>query len=144
MDITEAVELIRGQQGTTVEPDRVRETGSDNNKQEEKLDVEIVRGEVVLKETRRESSYEPTAMESLDFASIFFLPGSKKLSTSDLLKAIEILKKKHKFKGIILDCAIMQAASFHKLQRNRTFYTKGVVVSVKDNSGAVQHLATSK
>ena len=59
MGITEAVELIRGQQGTAVMLTILRSSGEGESKAEEKLDIEIVRGEVVLKETRLETTYEP-------------------------------------------------------------------------------------
>jgi carboxyl-terminal processing protease len=59
MDITEAVELIRGQEGTPVLLTILRESGEGDQKKEEKIDIEIVRGEVILKESRLETSYEP-------------------------------------------------------------------------------------
>lgn len=142
MDITEAVELIRGPQGTTVELTVLRPAGEDEKKQEEKLDIEIVRGEVVLKESRLETSYEPYGDGVIAILHLFsFYQDGHHSSAHDLHEAIESLKKEHKLKGIILDLRsnagglLPQAVSVAGL-----FIKKGVVVSVKDHSGMVQKL----
>ncbi len=70
-----------------------------------------------------------------------FYQDSNSSSASDLAAAIENLKKEHNLKGIILDLRnnagglLPQAVSVTGL-----FISKGVVVSVKDNTGQVQHL----
>jgi carboxyl-terminal processing protease len=142
MDITEAVELIRGQQGTSVNLTILRPIGEEDKKQEEKLNIEIIRGEVVLKETRLESSYLPYGDGVIGVLHLFsFYQDSNSSSTGDLQKAIETLKKEQNLKGIVLDLRnnagglLPQAVSVTGL-----FITKGVVVSVKDNSGMVQKL----
>lgn len=142
MEITEAVELIRGQQGTNVLLTILRPVGTDENKREDKLDINIVRGEVVLKESRLETTYEPYGDGVIGILKLFsFYQDSNSSSTSDLLHAIESLKKEHNLKGIVLDLRnnggglLPQAVSVTGL-----FISKGVVVSVKDNTGAVQHL----
>ncbi len=142
MDITEAVELIRGQQGTSVILTLLREKGDENHKQKEVLDVEIVRGEVVLKETRLETSYEPYGDGVIALLHLFaFYQDGTTSSTADLRAALEDLKKQHRLKGVVLDLRnnggglLPEAVGVTGL-----FITKGVVVSVKDNSGAVQHL----
>jgi carboxyl-terminal processing protease len=142
MDIIEAVELIRGQQGTPVTLTLLRETGDENHKQEEMLDIEIIRGEVVLKETRLETSYEPYGDGVIALLHLFsFYQDNTTSSTADLRAAIEDLKKQHHLKGIVLDLRnnagglLPQAVGVTGL-----FITKGVVVSVKDNSGEIQHL----
>lgn len=142
MEITEAVELIRGQQGTNVLLTILRNVGTEENKREEKLDINIIRGEVVLKESRLETTYEPYGDGVVGILKLFsFYQDSNSSSTSDLQLAIDSLKKEHNLKGIILDLRnnggglLPQAVSVTGL-----FISKGVVVSVKDNSGAVQHL----
>lgn len=55
MEITEAVELIRGEKGTPVLLTILREVGEEE-KQVEKLEIELIRNEVVLEETRLEHS----------------------------------------------------------------------------------------
>lgn len=142
MDITEAVELIRGQQGTAVLLTVLRPAGEGENKTEEKLDIEIVRGEVVLKETRLESSFEPYGDGVIGILHLFsFYQDANSSSAGDLAKAIETLKREQNLKGIVLDLRnnagglLPQAVSVTGL-----FITKGVVVSVKDNTGVVQKL----
>lgn len=142
MDITEAVELIRGPQNTSVELTVLRSSGEDEKKQEEKLEIDIVRGEVVLKESRLETSYEPYGDGVIGVVHLFsFYQDAHSSSALDLQKAIDGLKKEHNLKGVILDLRsnagglLPQAVSVAGL-----FMKKGVVVSVKDNSGMVQRL----
>ncbi len=142
MDIVEAVELIRGRQGSAVHLTVLREIKDGDLSKEEKHEIEIVRGEVVLKETRYETSYEPYGDGVIAILHLFsFYQDSKSSSTSDLNEAIQQLKKEHKIKGIVLDLRnnagglLPQAVSVTGL-----FIDRGVVVSVKDNTGQVQHL----
>jgi len=140
LDIVEAVELIRGPQGTAVNLTVLRESA--DNKPQEKLEIEIVRGEVVLKETRFETNYEPFGDGVIGVFKLFsFYQDAKTSSASDLYNAISALKKEQNLKGIILDLRgnagglLQQAVSVTGL-----FIDKGVVVSIKDNSGQTQHL----
>ncbi len=142
MDITEAVELIRGQQGTTVNLTILREVPIGENKKEEKLKVDIIRGEVVLKETRLETNYEPYGDGVIGILKLFsFYQDSTTSSAKDLQNAITKLKNEHNLKGIVLDLRnnggglLPQAVSVTGL-----FISRGVVVSIKDNTGEVQRL----
>lgn len=142
MDIIEAVELIRGPKGTPVTLTVLREYGEDEAKREEKLDIKITRGEVVLTETRLEKSYEPFGDGVIGILHLYsFYQDSTTSSTGDLREAIAELKRAHNLKGIILDLRdnagglLPQAVSVTGL-----FIKKGIVVSVKDNTGQVQHL----
>jgi carboxyl-terminal processing protease len=140
MDIVEAVELIRGPKGSPVLLTLLREhEGSEN---EQRLDVEITRGEVVLKETRFETATEPFGDGSIGILRLFsFYQDSKTSSANDLMEAIVEMKSEHTLKGIILDLRnnagglLPQAVAVTGL-----FIKKGIVVSVKDNTGDVQHL----
>lgn len=142
MEITEAVEHIRGPQGTHVLLSILRETGEGDLKREEKLDIDIIRGEVVLKETRLEIQREPYGDGIIGILHLFsFYQDSSSSSALDLLDAINNLKKNHSLKGIVLDLRnnagglLPQAVAVTGL-----FIKKGIVVSVKDNTGFVQHL----
>lgn len=142
MDIIEAVELIRGPQGTRVHLTLLRGTGEDEKKNEERLEIDIVRGEVILKETRLETSYEPYGDGVIGILHLFsFYQDSKTSSASDIQQAINTLKKEHHLKGIVLDLRnnagglLPQAVAVSGL-----FIGKGVVVSVKDNTGEILHL----
>ncbi|MCX6988740.1 MAG: S41 family peptidase [Chlamydiae bacterium] len=142
MDITEAVELIRGQQGTAVCLTVLRKTGEETSEQEEKLDIDIIRAEVVLKETRLESSSVPFGEGVIGIFHLFsFYQDNKSSSAGDLSQAIQELKDRTNLKGIILDLRnnagglLDQAVSVAGL-----FMDKGVVVSVKDNTGEIKKL----
>lgn len=142
MDIVEAVELIRGPKGSPVTLTVLREYGEDEAMREEKIDIKIIRGEVVLTETRLEKSYEPFGDGVIGILHLYsFYQDSTTSSTADLRDAIEELKRAHNLKGIILDLRnnagglLPQAVSVTGL-----FIKKGIVVSVKDNTGQVQHL----
>ncbi len=138
MDITEAVELIRGPQGTSVDLTILRKTAEE----EEKLNVEIRRGEIVLKETRLETSYEPFSDGVIGILRLFsFYQDPKYSSSVDLLEAIQKLKEEHNMTGLILDLRsnagglLPQAVTVSGL-----FITKGVVVSIQDNTDQIQRL----
>lgn len=141
MEISDAVELIRGQQGTVVGLSILRKLSADTET-EEKLEIEIVRGEVVLKESRLETSEYPFGDGHIAILHLFsFYQDAKTSSAKDLQKAIEECKKKSTLKGIILDLrnnaggVLTQAVAVTGL-----FIDKGVVVSVKDNTDSVQRL----
>jgi len=142
MDIVDAVELIRGEENTPVILTIIRETGEDENKQEEKHDITLKRAEVVLKESRYESSYEPFGDGAIGYLKLHsFYQDPESSSAADLSYAIDQLKKEHPLKGLILDLRynsggiLSQAVSVTGL-----FITKGVVVSIKDDTGHIQHL----
>lgn len=142
LDITEAVELIRGEKGTLVRLKILRELGEDENRHTEALDIELTRGEVVLEESRLESTLEPFGDGVIARLHLFsFYQDAKYSSAIDIRKAIEEIQEKHKLKGVILDLRgnggglLSQAVSVSGL-----FINKGIVCSIKDNLGKVQHL----
>lgn len=141
-DIVDVVELIRGEKDTPVVLTVIRETTEDEEKTEEKLDITIPRGEVVLKETRYESNFEPYGDGVIAYLRLFsFYQDEESSSTDDLTKAFEALKKDHNVKAVVLDLRynagglLSQAVGVAGM-----FITKGVVVSVKDENGEIQHL----
>lgn len=142
MDIIDAVELIRGEENTHVILTVIRELTEGDLKKEEKLDITIRRGEVVLKETRYESSFEPFGDGVIGYLRLYsFYQDPESSSTSDLAEAIKKLKEEHKVKGIILDLRfnsggmLSQAVGVAGL-----FISKGIVVSIKDETSRIQHL----
>jgi carboxyl-terminal processing protease len=142
MDIVDAVELIRGEENTPVTLTVIREVGEGDAKREEKLDISIPRGEVVLKETRYESAYEPYGDGIILYLRLYsFYQDPENSSAIDLENEINKMKENHKILGVILDLRnnsggmLSQAVSVTGL-----FITKGVVVSIKDDTGHVQHL----
>jgi carboxyl-terminal processing protease len=142
MDITEAVELIRGKENTPVTLTVVRMTAEEGITKEEQLDIVIKRGEVVLKDTRYESSYEPFGEGVIGYLRLYsFYQDRDTSSTEDLRQEIEKLKEEHKLLGIILDLRYNAGGLLTEaVGVTGLFITKGIVVSVKDDSGQLQHL----
>lgn len=139
MEITEAVELIRGPQGTSLTLTILRK--KDETADEDKIDIQITRGEVILKESRYEVFQEPFGDGVIGIVHLFsFYQDAKSSCAADLANAIEELKQSN-LKGLIVDFRnnagglLTQAVDVAGL-----FINKGVVVSIKDNTGAVQHL----
>ncbi len=142
MDITDAVELIRGEENTPVVLTLIREVPDGDSKREEKLDVTLKRGSVVLKESRFEDRYEPIGDGAILYLRLFsFYQDADSSSAEDLANSIEKMKKEHHIKGVILDLRnnaggmLTQAVAVTGL-----FITKGIVVSIKDDAGHIQHL----
>ncbi len=142
MEITEAVELIRGERGTPVVLTLLRETEEGGERVSEKLEVELIRNEIVLEETRLETQVEPYGDGVVAILKLFsFYQDPKNSSAIDMRRALEQIKKEHALKGVVLDLRgnagglLAQAVSVTGL-----FINKGIVVSIKDNTGKLQHL----
>lgn len=139
MEIIDVVELIRGPQGSHVTLTLLKNPGKDN---EEKVDVDITRGEIILKESRYESSIEPFAdgvIARIHLHSFYQDPNSS--STEDIQGALTDIENKHKLYGVILDLRNNSGGLLPvAVSTTGLFIQKGIVVSVKDNSGMVQHL----
>lgn len=145
MDIGSAVELIRGRENTPVMLTVIREITSEDindEKKEEKLDITIMRGEVVLKETRYESSYEPYGDGVVAYLRLFsFYQDPESSSANDLANEIQKLKSEHKVKGLILDLRYNSGGMLSQaVGVTGLFITKGIVVGIRDNTGHIQYL----
>jgi len=143
MDITDAVELIRGEENTPVILRVIREvTTADGAPEEQKLDITVTRGEVVLKESRLESSFEPFGDGIIAYLRLFsFYQDPESSSAFDIAQEIQKLKNENNVKGVILDLRsnsggmLSQAVAVTGL-----FITKGIIVSIKDDRNHIQHL----
>ena len=142
MSIIDAVSLIRGEKDTPVKLTVVRKEKDNEDAKEETVDVTVIRGEVVLKETRYEASYEPFGNGVIAYLRLFsFYQDPENSSAEDLSRELEKIKDNHKVLGVVLDLRnnsggmLSQAVAVTGL-----FITKGVVVSIKDDTGKVQHL----
>lgn len=142
MDIIDAVELIRGEEKTPVTLTVIRTSTEGDESTEEKLDIVIPRGEVVLKESRYESYAEPYGDGVIAYLKLYsFYQDPESSSTADLAREIKKLKEQYNVKGMVLDLRnnsggmLAQAVGVTGL-----FIVKGTVVSIKDETGAIQHL----
>jgi carboxyl-terminal processing protease len=143
MDIVNAVELIRGKENTPVRLTVIREVGEgEEEKYEEKVDITIIRSEVVLKESRYEISYEPYGDSVIGYVKLFsFYQDPESSSAADLTKEIEKLKQEQKLAGIVLDLRYNAGGMLSQaVAVTGMFITKGIVVGIKDNTGDVQYL----
>ena len=134
LDIVDAVDMIRGPQGTKVDLTLIRDG--------EKHDFSIVRDEIVLKESRFDKVIEPYGDGVIAHLSLYsFYQDQTASSASDLRQAIEETRHQHNLKGVILDLRnnggglLNQAVGVSGL-----FIKKGIVASVKDHTGKIHHL----
>lgn len=139
LEITDAVELIRGEEGTVVELTILREQDDGS---EERHEIPIQRGEVVIQEARIASKTLPFGDGVIAVIALHsFYQDPNHSSGADLYDAIMNIKKEHKVKGMVLDLrdnsggVLPQAVAVTGL-----FITKGIVVSIKDHLGTVEHL----
>jgi carboxyl-terminal processing protease len=139
MDITEAVELIRGPQGSSVILTIVRQT---NEEKEDKFDIVIVREEIVLTESRFSSRVEPYGDGVIGYLALHsFYQDPRHSSYIDLKKSIDEMKAKHKVYGMILDLRSNSGGLLPQaVDVTGLFIEKGVVASIKDHTGFVQRL----
>ncbi len=141
LDISEAVEMIRGPQGSKVHLTLIREN-LENKEKGEKLEIDITRDEIVLKETRFETTLEPYGDGVIAHVHLFsFYQDPKSSSAKDIKEALETIKKENQLLGVVLDLRnnaggiLPQAVAVSGL-----FIGKGTVVSIKDHNGKIQHL----
>ncbi len=97
---------------------------------------------MVLKETRYESRVEPYGDGVIVYLRLYsFYQDPESSSTADLTNELNKLKAKYDVKGVILDLRsnsggmLTQAVGVAGM-----FITKGTVVSIKDETGKIQHL----
>lgn len=142
MGIEDAVELIRGEENSPVILTVIREEGEKEDKIESKLDITILRGEVVLKEARFGVSYEPFGEGVIAYLRLHtFYQDPDSSSAADLAREFEKLKENHKVEGVILDLRYNSGGMLSQaVAVTGLFIKKGVVVSIKDNTGHIQHL----
>jgi carboxyl-terminal processing protease len=138
LDITEAVELIRGEEGTTVFLTVLR-NGAEG---EEKREIEIIRGEVVIQEARIESKVIPFGDGVIAHIALHaFYQDPQHCSSADLYEEISKIQKANTIKGIILDLRINAGGVLPQaVAVTGLFITKGIVCSIKDNHGTIEHL----
>lgn len=138
LEITEAVELIRGEESTSVQLTVLRPV----NDTEEKLEIEIIRGEVIIKEARIESKMTPFGDGVIAHIALHaFYQDPLHCSSADLYKEIVKIQKEHTLKGIVLDLRLNSGGVLPQaVAVTGLFVTKGIICSIKDNHGTIEHL----
>ncbi|MFT4551598.1 MAG: carboxyl-terminal processing protease [Chlamydiales bacterium] len=143
LEIIEAVELIRGEEGEAVVLSVLRNIAEEEEeKNEEKFDVKIVRGEVVLEDSRIKTEYEPYGDGVIAHITLYsFYQDPQSSSSSDLYHEIQKLEQEQNLKGIILDLRYNSGGILNQAVKvTGLFITKGIIVSTKDGDGNLQHL----
>lgn len=142
MDILEAVELIRGEKGTPVVLTVLRDVGKGDEKQQQKIDIKIIRDEVVLEDSRIETSTVPYGRGVIACVKLFaFYQDEKSSSADDIVEAIDKVRKEHELEGVILDLRYNSGGMLTQaVDVTGLFINKGVVVSIKDHRGQLCHL----
>jgi carboxyl-terminal processing protease len=138
MDLSEAVELIRGTKGSKVILTILREV----DKTQEKFDIVIERDEVVLTERRYEVKVEPYGDGVIGHISLHsFYQDPTHSSSEDIRLAIEDLKAKYKLLGIVLDLRNNSGGLLPQaVNVSGMFLQKGVIATIKDCTGQYQRL----
>ncbi len=143
LDILQSVEMIRGDSGTPVILTIVRESVTNHGDTEaERFDIEIVRGDVIIKESRYDAKVEPCGDGVIAHLHLHsFYQDIATSSADDLKKALEQIKSQHKVEAVVLDLRgnlgglLPQAVAVSGM-----FVKKGIIVSIKDHTNTVQHL----
>lgn len=139
MDIESAVQLIRGESGSSVTLTVIRQEPVGG---EQTLDIPVKRGEVVLKERRFKCSHEPYGAHVIAYCRLYsFYQDADTSSADDLKRELRQLMQHHSVAGVILDLRsnagglLSQAVAVAGL-----FMDHGIVASIKDEQGRLQHL----
>jgi carboxyl-terminal processing protease len=142
MDIVDAVALIRGPEGTPTTLTVIREKKEGDDVVEEKLDITLRRGEVIFKDARYKVSSEPYGDGVIAIFHLYsFYQDSDSSSAADLTKALKELKQTHQIKGVILDLRYNTGGLLNQaINVAGMFITKGIIASIKDSKGNLQHL----
>ncbi|MFZ4098808.1 MAG: S41 family peptidase [Chlamydiia bacterium] len=142
MDMTDAVDLIRGPAHTEVSLTIMRSVMDDAGTRTEILAIPVTRDEVVLKDQRFDSQVIPFGqgvLAQLHLHAFYADPNTD--SAADLAKVLQEISKEHCLEGVLLDLRrnggglLPQAVEVAGL-----FIDKGIVCSIKNSDGEVQHL----
>lgn len=142
LDIMDVVEMIRGTPGSSVRLRLVRKAEEESSERLQTLDVRLKRGEVVVRDLRFGSQLELCDGGVIAYLRLHsFYQDGETSSYADLCSALEKAKKGQSLKGVVLDLRcnpgglLGQAVAVTGL-----FVDKGVVVSVREDTGRYSHL----
>lgn len=131
------LEMIRGEKGSKITLGLQRIEKVNGEAIAKSLNVDLIRGKVILDEKRVDIDYESFADGIIGKITLYsFYGGDDVSSEKDVRKAIQTLRKKGKLKGLVLDLRdnlggfLMQAVKVAGL-----FISNGVVVVAKYSDG---------
>lgn len=142
MDINAAVALIRGPDKSTTRLTVIREVKNGSETAEETLEISLIRGEVIFKDTRYKVDFEPFGDGVIAYLRLYtFYQDEVSSSASDLTYALKQLQQEKNVKGVILDLRHNTGGLLTQaIEVTGLFITKGIVASIKDEKGTLQHL----
>jgi len=134
MDIEDFVRLVRGESGSLVHLTLLRG--------EEQFEVDIIRGEVVFKETRIEAKAIPFGDGTIAHIALHtFYQDERFSSGSDLKEELERLKATHNLKGVVLDLRSNSGGLLSQaVEVAGLFISKGIVASIKGSRDQIHYL----
>ena len=138
MDLSEAVELIRGPKKSPVTLTIMRET----DEKKENIKVKIIRDEIVVEDNRYSSETEPFGDGVIAHLHLHsFYDDNKNSSIKDLRREILKIQREDNLKGIILDLRnnggglLQEAVNVCSL-----FLNKGIIAAIRTHTGDVMRL----
>lgn len=138
MDMTEAVDLIRGPRKTKVTLSVVRTVES----VKKTMDIVITRDEIVVEESRYSVNTEPYGdgvIAHLHLHSFYADP--KTSSSKDLRRELLEIQKNHNLKGVVLDLRNNGGGLLEEaINISSLFINKGVVAAIRMHTGDVRRL----
>ncbi|PCI76404.1 tail-specific protease [Candidatus Aerophobetes bacterium] len=141
MDIEEAVQLIRGPKGSHVHLTLLRNSPEG----QKKLEADIIRDLINLKETRFHHSLIPFGNGNIAYLRLFsFYQDSESSSELDIQAALKAaLKETNPLKGVLLDLRSNGGGLLEQsVKVAGLFLKKGIVASIKDSQNRLEHRRT--
>lgn len=145
IDSIDAVSKIQGEKGSSVTLTVLRETDKLEEKVVEKIDVTLVRDEIVIEELRVKGSAVPFGDGVIGVFTLYSFYQTQNYSvTSDLQEAILKMKDQYRLKGIILDMRNNTGGLLTSAVDVAGLFIKpGIVVSVQQKNRPLMHLRTN-
>ncbi len=141
LNVFEAVEKIRGEQGSKVTLTVLREVTKNETASLETIDVELTRDEIVLEDSRIRTETHPFGDGVIAHVRLFsFYRDENTSSSKDIKNALQEVQKNHHLKGVILDLRNNSGGMLDEAVKvTSLFIENGIVVSVKDSLHRIYH-----
>ncbi len=143
-ELFDAVQKIRGPDGSIVTLTVLRD--DEHSSIPVKFDVDILRGEIVLKENRYDVQLIPYGNGQIAHLQLHsFYQDESSSSAEDLLNALAKIKQQYFINGVILDLRNNSGGPLPQaIEISSIFLKRGVITSIMDNTGRVDHLRSTR